>query len=72
MSTKERIHALIELIDPADLELFYPLLQRLAFPQEVPNDETIEALLESEAIAHDPNIKGYTNIKDLMEALEEE
>lgn len=34
-----------------------------------PNRKTIKALKEGEKIANNPNVKGYTNMKDLMEAL---
>ncbi len=36
------------------------------------NKETIEAMIEAKQIAHDPDVKGYTNMKDLMEALDSE
>ena len=36
----------------------------------IPNQETIEAMLEADEIAHDPNVKGYTSIDELREALE--
>lgn len=38
--------------------------------RNVPNDETIEAMLEGESIANDSNIKGYKSIKALKAALE--
>ncbi len=34
------------------------------------SQETIEAMLEAKRIAHDPDVKGYTNMKDLMAALD--
>ena len=34
-----------------------------------PNRKTIKALKEGDKIANNPNAKGYTNMKDLMEAL---
>ena len=33
------------------------------------NKETLEALAEAERIAHDPNVKGYTDIDELMRDL---
>ncbi len=36
------------------------------------NDETIEAMIEAKRIARDPDIKGYTNMQDLMAALDSE
>ncbi len=35
-----------------------------------PNSITVAAIEEGRRIAKDPNIKGYTNINDLREALE--
>lgn len=37
-----------------------------------PNEETIAALQEAERISKDPTAKGYTNIQELFEALENE
>lgn len=37
---------------------------------EKPNRETIKALEEGDRIVNDPNVKAYTNMKDLIEALE--
>jgi DNA-damage-inducible protein J len=34
-----------------------------------PNAETIAAILESERIAHDTSVKGYTNLDDLFKDL---
>lgn len=34
-----------------------------------PNKETITALLEAERIAHDPSVKGYTDLNALFEDL---
>jgi len=35
----------------------------------MPNAETIEAMLEAERIATDPNVKGYNNLDDLFRDL---
>lgn len=37
--------------------------------EEIPNKETIEAMLEAERIARDPNAKCYTNLDELFEDL---
>jgi DNA-damage-inducible protein J len=34
-----------------------------------PNIDTIAAMREAEKIAHDPNVKGYTNLKELFREL---
>ncbi len=36
---------------------------------ERPNKETIAAMLEAERIAKDPNVKHYTDLDELFEAL---
>lgn len=72
MSTKEKLYSLIELINPKDLEIVVEILERFALTAEMPNEETVEAMIEADRIAKDPNVKGYTNIADLMEALDEE
>ena len=36
-----------------------------------PNKETIAAMLEAERIAHDPNVKGYTDLDELFAELKE-
>ena len=36
---------------------------------ETPNAETIAALEESRRIAHDPDVKRFTNVDDLMASL---
>ena len=46
----------------------------LPFAVELPqlNQTTLEAMAETQRIARDPDIKGYTSIKDLKAALESE
>ncbi len=72
MSTKEKLYSLIDIINPNDFEIVLQILERFALTSDIPNAETVEAMLEADAIAHDPNVKGYTNMADLMEALNEE
>jgi len=36
---------------------------------EKPNEETIKAIEEGRKIAHDPSVKGYTDIAELRKAL---
>ncbi len=43
-----------------------------AHTAEVPNAETITALLEAERIAKDPVVKGYTNLDELFADLKSE
>lgn len=72
MSTKDKLYSLIDIINPNDLELVLQILERFALTAEIPNKETAEAMLEADRIARDPNVKGYTSISELMEALDEE
>ncbi|MCD7737800.1 MAG: type II toxin-antitoxin system RelB/DinJ family antitoxin [Lachnospiraceae bacterium] len=45
------------------------------FPFDVrldqPNKETIAAMLEAEHIAHDPSVKGYTDLDEMFAELKE-
>lgn len=72
MSTKEKLYRLIDIIDPNDFEIILQILERFARTSGTPNEETVKAMLEADAIAHDSNVKGYTTMADLMEALNEE
>ena len=40
--------------------------------KENPNEETIAAMLETERIANDPNVKGYTDLDELFADLDAE
>jgi len=46
----------------------------LPFAVEMPryNQEALAAMEEGRRIAHDPSVKGYTNMADLKKALEQE
>lgn len=46
----------------------------LPFAVELPqfNQTTLEAMAEAQRISRDPDIKGYTNMRDLKAALESE
>lgn len=33
---------------------------------DVPNAETIKAIEEADKISHDPTVKGYTNVEEMM------
>jgi len=35
----------------------------------VPNAETVAAMLEADRIAHDPNVRGYTDLDELFKDL---
>jgi hypothetical protein len=70
MSTKDKIYSLIDVLNESDLELMLLMLERFAGEKNIPNDETIKALKESDYIASNPDIKGYTSVDELMEALD--
>jgi hypothetical protein len=72
MSTRERLYNLVGMLNAEDIEVVYQILKRFAMTSDTPNQETIEAMLEADEIAHDPNVKGYTSIEELMEDLESE
>jgi len=36
---------------------------------DIPNAETIKAIEETNRISHDPNIKSYTNVDEMMKEL---
>ena len=38
---------------------------------EIPNHETVAAMLEAERIANDPSVKGYTDVDELIRDLKE-
>lgn len=72
MRTKEQLYHLIDCINPNDWNIVMQILERFAWTSDVPNEETMTAMMEADAIAHDPKVKGYENLSDLMEALDEE
>jgi len=72
MSTRERLYNLVGMLNPEDTEVVYQILKRFAIAAEIPNQETIAAMLEADELANDPNAKGYTSIEELMEDLESE
>lgn len=45
--------------------------QRIPFEigLEIPNAETVAAMREAERIAHDPGVKGYTDVDEMMREL---
>lgn len=40
------------------------------YVDDIPNEETIEAMREADAIARNPSVKGYSTIAELMGALD--
>ncbi|MEZ3454540.1 MAG: hypothetical protein K1W17_09240 [Oscillospiraceae bacterium] len=66
MSTREIAYNIIDCMSEEQLSAFIALFGNAA---DVPNEETLEAMREADRIAHDPNVKGYTDIDELMRDL---
>ncbi len=66
MSTREIAYNIIDCMSEEQLSAFVALFGNAA---DVPNEETLEAMREADRIAHDPNVKGYTDIDELMRDL---
>ncbi|MCC8111646.1 MAG: hypothetical protein LIO74_08670 [Ruminococcus sp.] len=68
MRTREKAMQLFDTLTEEQLKVFILLFQN----SYTPNAETIDAMQEADIIAHDASVEGYTNITDLMEALDAE
>ncbi len=66
MSTREIAYNIIDCMSEEQLSAFVALFGNAA---DIPNEETLEAMREADRIAHDPNVKGYTDIDELMRDL---
>lgn len=66
MSTREIAYNIIDCMSEEQISAFVALFGNAA---DVPNEETLEAMREADRIAHDPNVKGYTDIDELMRDL---
>lgn len=69
MSTREIAYNIIDCMSEEQLSAFVALFGNAADVPDVPNEETLEAMREADRIAHDPNVKGYTDIDELMRDL---
>lgn len=72
MLAKENLYGMIDVIDPNDFDIVYQILKRFALSKDNPNEETVRAMLESDRIAHDRTVSGFTSINALREALDAE
>ena len=72
MLSKEKLYGMIDVINPNDFDIIYQILKRFALSRDNPNEETVLAMLESDKIAHDPTVKGYSDMDALKEALNAE
>ena len=70
MSTRERLISALDLLTDEQIEAIYAFLQNISALSREPDEETRLALAEADRIAHDPDVKGFTDIKSLREALD--
>ena len=70
MSTREKLFTALDMLSDEQIEALYTLLNSLF--ANTPNNETIAAMRESDRIAHDTNVQGYTDMRSLREALDAE
>lgn len=70
MSTREKLFTALDMLSDEQIEALYTLLNSLF--ANTPNNETIAAMRESDRIAHDKNVQGYTDMRSLREALDAE
>ena len=66
MSTREYAYNLIDMLSEDQLDAFIAFLRSIT---EIPNEETQQAMLESERIAHDPTVKSYTDVHEMLEEI---
>ena len=66
MSTKEIAYSIIDNLSEEQLTAFVSLFRDAA---EIPNAETEAAMIEADRIARDPDVKGYTDIDEMMKDL---
>lgn len=72
MSTKEKVLDIVDILTPEDMEVVYEILKRFAIAKEIPNEETVEAMMEADRIAHDPNTKKYSSFGEFIKDMEQE
>ena len=73
MSDREKLFQLIDAIPDYKLSYAITYLQGLTDGGRVElNKETLEALEEAEKISKDPNVKSYTNVKEMFREILED
>ena len=73
MSDRERLLRLVDAIPDYKLSYAITYLQGLTDGGRVElNKETLEALEEAEKISKDPNVKSYTNVKEMFREIFED
>ena len=66
MSRKEIAYNIIDYLSEEQLAAFITLFGNYA---DIPNAETEAAMLEADRIANDPDVKGYTDLDEMMRDL---
>ena len=71
MSTRELAKALIDQIPESRLLYIISYLQGASIPDEIPNDETINAMTEVNEMIRTGTGKAYTDLNELWSDLED-
>ena len=70
MSTREIAYSIIDRLSDEQITAFITLFRNASMLDEVPNDETLEALAEVEEMKKNPDkFKGYTDVDEMMKEL---
>ncbi len=69
MSTRELAYSIFDRLTDKQLEDFVIMFKDTVSDEDVPNAETVAAMLEADRIARDPNVKAYTDTDELMRDL---
>ena len=68
MSTKDMAINIVNMMDEEQLTYFVKLFNRVV--SDIPNNETIEAMKESERLINDKNAQKFDSVDSLFEELE--
>lgn len=68
MSTKDMAINIVNMMDEEQLTYFVKLFNRVV--SDIPNNETIEAMKESEKLINDKNAQKFDSVDSLFEELE--
>lgn len=68
MSTREMAYNIIDSLDEEQLKKFIDFFYAMFY--EIPNDETMEAIMESEKMLNDENTRRFHSVDELFEELD--
>lgn len=68
MSTREMAYNIIDSLDEEQLKKFIDFFNAMFY--EIPNDETMEAIMESEKMLNDENTRRFHSVDELFEELD--